>query len=535
MFETEHMPLATLIKSRSSRVAADPLLTFVDFDAAGNQTVQHRDYDSLWARGQALAHALQAEGMKSGDRLALMLQNHPEYVDAMVACAILGIIYVPIDPRTRGKKLQYMLEFVECKGIIAGDYCQAALEEISHQTESVHWIWFVGEPTSRLRLAQRVSLVSELAREARPELPIVADRPDMPMQLLFTSGTTGDPKAIMSDYARYAAVGTLRPKVFGITRHDRMYTGLSLTHANALCISLGISLYSRIPLVISQRFTKSRMWQVIREHRCTTLNLLGGMFTAVHAEPETPEDGDSPLRLVIGAGMPKQLWNDFARRFNVDILEFYGAAEGGNIVNPPGVGPVGSIGKPPPQFVATIVDEDGRECAPYVPGEIVIGNADGAPMVVEYYKNPEASAKKTAGGLLRMGDIGYRDADGWFYFMHRKGGGIRRNGDFISPGYIEKELGEHPDVNDVFVYGVPSANGAAGEAEVVAAVVPTDAATFRHEALLEHCKARLEKNHIPSYLQIVASIPKTASEKPLERVLLQEFDVAAANVVSFVG
>ncbi len=533
MIEIEKMPLAALVKHHASRIDSDPLLTFVDFDADGNKAVQYRDYGSLWARGQALAQSLQAEGMKPGDRLALMMQNHPEYVDAMVACAILGVVYVPIDPRTRGKKLEYMLEFVECKGVIAGEYCQAALAEVSHDTKAVEWIWFVGQPASRERFAQRVSLMSELVQEFQSELPILGSQLDMPMQLLFTSGTTGDPKAIMGSYGRYAALCSMRPKIFGITQSDRMYTGLSLTHANALCISLGASLYAGIPLVISQRFTKSKMWQVIREHQCTTLNLLGGMFTAVHAEPETSEDGNNPLRLVIGAGMPKQLWKDFERRFDVKILEFYGAAEGGNIVNAPGVGPVGSIGKPSPQFVATIVDEEGRECPPNVPGEIVIGNTDGSPVVVEYYKNPEASAKKTEGGLLRMGDVGYRDEEGWFYFMHRKGGGIRRNGDFISTGYIEKELGEHPDVIDVFVYGVPSANGAAGEKEVVAAVVLTDPASFRLAALLDHCKARLEKNHIPSYLQLVDGIPKTASEKPLERVLLQEFDVSAANVIPF--
>src|SRR5690606_11250144 len=109
-------------------------------------------------------------------------------------------------------------------------------------------------------------------------------------QMLFTSGTTGDPKAILSSYGRYAGMCDRRPQLFGITPQDRMYTGLSLTHANALCITLGASLYCGIPAVISRKFTKSRMWQVIREHRCTTLNLLGGMFTAIHAEPATPGD-----------------------------------------------------------------------------------------------------------------------------------------------------------------------------------------------------------------------------------------------------
>jgi len=531
--DIENMPLAQLIQSRAASVRTEPLLTFVGFDAQGEKQVAHRDYGTLWARGQALARALQAEGMKKGDRLALMLQNHPEYVDAMVACAILGVVFVPVDPRTRGKKLRYMLDFVACKGIIAGEYCQAELAQVCADLNHLEWMWIVGGPLQKTGCTQRVRPIPGDDNMTGAEIPIAVDRPDLPMQMLFTSGTTGDPKAILSSYARYAAMCVRRPQMFGITPQDRMYTGLSLTHANALCITLGASLYCDIPAVISQKFTKSRMWQIIREHRCTTLNLLGGMFTAIHAEPPTPQDSDNPLRLVIGAGMPAQLWQAFATRFGVAVLEFYGAAEGGSIVNPPGVGPIGSVGKPSPPVFAMILDENDEECAPGVPGEIVLGYLDGSPMVVQYYDNPRASAAKTRGGLLRMGDIGYRDANGWFYFMHRQGGGLRRNGDFISPGYIEKEIGEHADVDDVFVYGVASDSGAAGEKEVVAAIVPTDPARFCAASLLEHCVARLERNHIPAYLQIVDSIPKTASEKPLERVLIEQFDVAAGNVIAF--
>ena len=90
------------------------------------------------------------------------------------------------------------------------------------------------------------------------------------------------------------------------------------------------------------------------------------------------------------------------------------------------------------------------------PGEIIFTNADDTAPVVRYFKNPEASEKKTAGGWLRMGDIGHRDADGWFYFLYRKGGGIRHNGDFVNPAFVEKELAEHPAIDDVFVYGVVS-------------------------------------------------------------------------------
>jgi crotonobetaine/carnitine-CoA ligase len=221
--------------------------------------------------------------------------------------------------------------------------------------------------------------------------------------------------------------------------------------------------------------------------------------------------------------MPAAIWEDFARRFGVAIFEFYGAAEGGMTFNPPGVGPIGSIGKPPPTLEARIVDDDDRECAPFEQGEIVFRNADGSCPQVEYFHNPEASAKKTANGWLRMGDVGHRDAEGWFYFDYRKGGGIRHNGDFVNVAFVEKAIAEHAGVDDVFVYGVDAASGVPGEKDVVAVVVPTPGADLDVADLYRHCRGLLESNFVPGYIQVMPEIPKTASEKPQERFCLEFF------------
>ena len=350
-----------------------------------------------------------------------------------------------------------------------------------------------------------------------------------PMQMLYTSGTTGDPKAILSPYARFGFVASLG-SVLGLVDGDRPYTGLSLTHANAQLITLGTTLNLGLRGVFSRKFTKSRLWDITREYGCTTFNLLGGMTTAIYSEPRQDNDADNPVRFVLSAGMPAAIWDSFAKRFDLDIYEFYGAAEGGLTLNPPNTGPVGSIGKPPESMVGKIVDEQENECASGEHGEIIFQNADGTCPPISYYKNPEASADKTRGDWLRMGDIGYRDADGWYYFLYRKGGGIRHNGDFVNPAFVEKELAEHPDVDDVFVYGVASANGVPGEKDVVAAVVPRDRAKFDGGSVFTWCRTKLESNFVPSYLQVVDEIPKTASEKPQERFLLEAFSSTGADI-----
>jgi crotonobetaine/carnitine-CoA ligase len=179
--------------------------------------------------------------------------------------------------------------------------------------------------------------------------------------------------------------------------------------------------------------------------------------------------------------------------------------------------------------VHRIVDEEGRD----VPkdangervGELLFRHVDGSPYVVEYFGQPAASAQKCAGGWLHMGDVVREDADGWLYFLYRKGNGIRRNGEFIATPYIEKSIAELPEVDDVYVYGIPAASGVPGEKDIVAAVVPKnpDHAAFDVQRLFRACRERLEPNFVPTYVQLLHGIPKTASEKPQDRFLVEAF------------
>lgn len=500
------------------------VLTFVSIDSQGNFVEETRTYRQLWENGQRLAVWLKAQGMKKGDSFAMVMANHPEFVDLMVASSILGTIFVPIDPRTRGDKLKYMLDFAECKGAVVADYAMANVADAWRDRNDL-WLLPLGD--KRENSVEKV-IVSELPS---PMLPVESTDPDAPMQMLYTSGTTGDPKAIISAHSRFGTAEVIA-NVLGLTVEDRPYTGLSLTHANAQLITLGSILTKGLRGVISRTFTKSRLWDITRHYGCTWFNLLGGMTTAVYAEPPRDNDRDNPVRIILSAGMPAAIWEEFAERFGVKIYEFYGAAEGGLTFNPAGVGPVGSCGKAPATLELKIFREDGRECQAGEAGEICFRNADGSSPVVKYFKNPEASEDKTAGGWLRMGDIGHVDEEGWLYFHYRKGGGIRRNGDFVNPAFVEKTLSQLDAVDDIFVYGVPATNGAPGEKDLVAAIVLKDMAAIEGETIFAHCRQHLERNFVPSFLHLVDEIPKTASEKPQERFLLEAFDPNADFIIA---
>lgn len=523
--------LANLIANKVESNADLDVLTFVHIDGDGQVVKETRTYQQLWNNAQRIASGLNAQGLKPGQSFALLMQNHPEFVETMIAASITGTVFVPIDPRTQGLRLKYMLEFAQCRGVVCTDYTLDNLFAVKAQLPQIDWVFRLNSGIQLTANKDTVSL-DEILNTKVTDLPILSTDPDAPMQMLYTSGTTGDPKAILSPHRRFGEAINLGA-FLGLQEGDRPYSGLSLTHANAQIITLGCSLKMGLRAVISRKFTKSKLWDITREFGCTVFNLLGGMTTAVYSEPNKPNDNDNPVRYVISAGMPKAIWSDFSQRFNVEIFEFYGAAEGGLTINPMGQGPIGSIGKAPPTLEVRIVDEEDNECPRGIPGEIVFRHSDGSAPHVEYFNNEVATAEKVKNGWLRMGDIGHMDEQGWLFFHYRKGGGLRRNGDFINPACIEKVVAEDPQISDVYVYGVPAASGAPGEKDIVAAVVTLHSNDFNTAQLYANCRKHLEVNSMPSYIQIVDEIPKTASEKPQERFLIELFDTQSERVFSF--
>ncbi|MCQ4325314.1 ATP-dependent acyl-CoA ligase [Stutzerimonas stutzeri] len=520
--------LANVIRRKVEETPDLDVLTFVHVGADQQLHECSRSYRQLWENGQRIASGLDDEWMRQGDAFALIMFNHPEFVEAMVGSSIANTVFVPIDARACGDKLHYLLSFSACRGAIVADHALTAVLELAERLPNLDWLWVLDTGAGLDELPShprvRVRSLSDVLDDRVPDIAVRASDLQQPMQLLFTSGTTGNPKAIVAPYARFAAIASLGAEV-GLQPGDRPYTGLSLTHANAQCITLGNALFMGLRAVISRQFTKSRLWEILRRYQCTVFNLLGGMTTAVYSEPPRADDGDNPVRYVFSAGMPASIWQDFARRFNVEIFEFYGTAEGGLTLNPPGVGPIGSIGKPPSHLSCAILDENGNQVPPGQRGEICFRAASGAEHPpVAYLNNPQASADKTRGGWFHSGDIGHKDAQGWVYFDYRDGSGIRRNGEFIDPAQIEKVIAEMDSVADVFVYGLPWPTCAPGEKEIVAAVVALPGHVLEHSQLLAHCSRYLPRNLLPSHVQVLDEIPKTASEKPLERILRESLE-----------
>jgi crotonobetaine/carnitine-CoA ligase len=520
---------ANIIAAMANGPDADKVIvTFVD---EKTDTVQTRTYKELYRNANVIAAYMIDRGMEKGDCFGALLQNHPEIIEAIIAASIAGAVIVPIDPRTKGDKLAFIYNNSNCRGTLCGDYNAAQLAEVAPNTGLEWTVLVTAENAVGSEGLPNAVTAREVLSQQRETLEVRATSPLDAIQILYTSGTTGDPKGIVKSNLS-TAFGAMATQLFGITKDDVLYTGLSLTHGNAQGFTMTASLSTGVPSVYSQKFTKSGLWSTVRRFNCTIFNLLGGMTAAVYSDPRKDNDSDNPVRMVISAGMPEAIWKDFEKRYDLKLFEVYGAAEGGLFWND-GSGPVGAMGHltSNPLYEARVVDKKGDDVAAGETGELIWRNRDDSPVLVEYLDKPGASRKKTAGGWFRTGDIVHADEDGWLYFDYRDGGGIRRNGDFINPGFVEKVLAEIESVNDVFIYGVPSSNGTPGEKDVVAAIVPSRAVVFDAQAVLAVCVEKLERNFVPSYFQLVDEIPKTASEKPQERFLLDAFSPDADNVV----
>jgi len=513
--------LGQLLEIRAHTRPDFPVLTFEN--PAGPEVVQ--TFQDLHENSHRFARALLDAGIEKGDKFAAIMYNYPEMIHMIGAASILGAVIVPIDPRTKGDKLAHQIHNSKSKAVFITADLLDHIEAINDRIPRVERVFAVEKPgypaTGEL---SKCSSIPEILDT--PFRPVDYRESDLnhPLQIIYTSGTTGDPKGVVFENLRMPVVGYVFSRYWNYRKDDILYTGLSLTHGNALGCTLTPALYRCIRAVFSARFTKSRLWDITRKYGATSFSMLGGVAAGVYNEPPKPNDADNPVRHVVSAGMPRAIWADFEKRFDVKILEWYSTLEGGGLARkPPGKGPIGSFGKPVRIFEMRVVDENENPCPPNVPGEIIARFRTGR-TAVNYFDNPEASEKKTRGGWNRTGDMAHVDENGWFFFDYRVGGGLRRAGDFIQPDTVEKVIGGHPEVSEVSVFGIPAASGAPGESDLVAGIVLFQGKEPDPASLFECAREGLEGNSVPSYLLLLDEIPKTISEKPQERFLRQAFE-----------
>ena len=469
-------------------------------------------YAQLDERINRVGNALAGLGVRKDDKVCIMLPNIPEFIYVWWGNAKLGGVTVPLNTALKGEGLAYIINHAEAATIAIDHRYLPALEEIRGAIPHLKRLIVLGPEGQRAaKLPAGAIDFGELltAPATSPMKEVWSDDID---SIMYTSGTTGLPKGVIHRHSRCYG-GFVLPIMTGYTDQDIVYNTLPLFHIGGQNM-VWMALVADTTVAMAERFSASRFWDEVRTYGATFTLFLGAMIPILHKQPQRPDDGDNPLRVALSAAAPKTIWNEFERRFNVKIVELYSQTEGGFMINTEAKaeGKVGAMGKPGATYDVRVVDGNDNELPPGEVGELIYRPTSGAALM-EYYKDPAATAEKTRGGWVRSGDLAYKDEDGYFFFVDRKSDFMRRRGENISSFEVEKIINSHPQVLESAAYAIPSE---LGEDEVMVAIVLQPGATLEPYELVQYCEAKMAYFMIPRYIRVMDSFPKTGTERTMK-------------------
>jgi carnitine-CoA ligase len=488
-------------------------------------------YNDLYYRiGKATA-GLYELGIRKDDKVCVMLNNSPEYLDLWFALSNLGSVMVPLNVHLKGEGLKYILTHSDCKMIIAdADFVPQIVSSLSEINRNIQLV-VQGNHEQVYSFESRKEIpilgLEELLQSNQMYVPNYDVSSESLNNILYTSGTTGLPKGVMLSHAAYVnSAQAFAERFVGAKQEDILFTTLPLFHINAQAHTTLGAIHSNATVALSKRFSASRFWDEVRFHKATIFNTLGSMIPILCKQPEREDDCDNPARLTACAATPKEFWKRFEERFGVQIVEGYGLTEttGFCISNPLNDIRPPSIGKPFPFVESKVVDENGHSIPAGEIGEIAIKPLVPHTLMDGYYKMPDKTKEAVKEGWFNTGDRGYQDEDGYLYFCDRIKQCIRRRGENISSWEIERVVNAHPKVLESAAVGVASE---LGEEDVKLFVILKQGETIAFEEIIDWCQERMAYFMVPRYVQFVDSFPKTETER-IQKFKLKEEGIGSA-------
>jgi carnitine-CoA ligase len=469
---------------------------------------QRISFRSLQTSVNRMKNGLAEVGIRPGQHVAVMLGNHPEHIFTIFALAVLGAVWVPINANLRGPSLDFILEKSACNVVIADvefwNFLRPVLGDKNIETVIVRNARNILTPSGKIEVLD----FAEINREdsSFPSIPLTSDEIRC---ILFTSGTTGEPKGVLMT-ERMLQTCAIGAGIASDARKGDVFLFWEPIYHSAgaqMCI---LALFEEITLAVVPKFSASRFWDQVRKYRATKIHYLGGILDILLKSPPSPQDKDHNVQLAFGAGCGKSIWRTFEKRFAVKLNECYGLTEASGFSTVNKSGKVGSIGKPYPYFEILIVDDNGRPLGAGQVGEIIMREKIPGLIMRGYLGNPEATANALREGWFYTGDLGCYDEDGDLYFKGRKKDSIRRRGENISAWEVERVLNSHPKVQESAVIGV---DADVGEQELKAFINCADGMTIDPLELIKWCESLLPYYQIPRYVVFVDSFERTPTER----------------------
>jgi fatty-acyl-CoA synthase len=498
-------------------------------DATGRWTWRQAVAEGA-ARG-ALAQSLRTDGPF---HIGVLLPNGPEYLFWLNGAALAGAAIVGINPTRRGDALAADVRATDC-ALLVTDADGAALLEGLTLGVAPERILVTGTEPYRDLLAR----FSPDGEDAALGQALVAQAGEVAeetlFQLIFTSGTTGRPKAVRCTQGRLAGIAEVAAPGYGYGPDDVCYCPMPLFHGNALMALWGPAVMVGAAIAVRPRFSASEFMPDVRRFGATKFSYVGKAIAYILATPEQPDDGENTLRSAFGTEASVRDRSRFRTRFGCYLIEGYGQSEGGAAINPVLGMPAGALGKPVDDVDLVVISPTtGDECpravfdpagrllnAGNATGEIV--NRSGRGKFEGYYRHESAEADRLRNGWYWTGDLGYVDGDGFFYFAGRSGDWLRVDSENFAAGPVEAVLSRHPDVAVAAVYPVPDTASGAGDQVMVALELVPDVA-FDPAAFAAWLEAQpdLGTKWVPRFVRISKSLPQTATGKVTKVGLRQE-------------
>ncbi len=466
-------------------------------------------YSELHRRANRTAFWLQSSGIEKGDRVAVLLENCPEFIELYLACARLGAIFVPLNFRLMPTEIDYLIKHSAPRLFVFSHKFQKTVDALEHSSYRPPLLMAVVGGTER-------SAIFEDYRESTGsfdgQMPFVTSSmgpadPEEPHVIMYTSGTTGRPKGAVLSH-RKTFFNCLNAEIFfQLSFDDCMLVVLPMFHSGGLFIQVSPSLYKGATLLVHRRFDPVQTYEDISRFRVTKLlgvptvfrslmkvdeSVRGDMSSlkvcAIGGEKVTPElldecwNGGFPLRQVMG-------------QTETSILLW--ASEEESLRKP------GTVGRPVFHSEVTLKDAQGRRVGPNKVGEIVVR---GSIMMKEYWRDPVQTEQIFAGGWLRTGDLARMDEDGYYYLVDRAKDMYISGGENVYPAEVERVLKQCEGVEDAAVIGIPDDRwGEVG----CAFVLLKEGMRVSNKSLVMYCRDRLAKYKVPAKFVFCKDLPRT--------------------------
>ena len=458
-------------------------------------------------------------GLKKGSHVAILLPNSPEFLFFWFGAMKAGLVGVTLNTVLKADELEFILNDCDATVLCTTPKYRKMLEPSWGNIQKIKTVLFATEeghsdyPNAVLIKDFLLSGDKTFSTEINP---------DDSASMIYTTGTTGHPKGVVLGHRNIMYNSYVLQRYIDLKKEDKALCTMLLFHVNAQIISIMTSIQAGASVVLEEMFKPKTFIQTLKNFKCTTFSGVPANYNDLNERKELDGEDLSFLKACISSGdfMPIEVCNKFEQKFRLKIIETYGLSEGTCVSSfSPfnGVRKVGSIGLPIEGQEMAIWGNDNKPLPDGDTGEIMIS---GPNMMLGYYKNEEETKKIFVNGWMRTGDLGYRDKDGYYFFVGRKKEVIISGEESIYPKEMEEVLYQNEDILECAIVGIPDKNH--GEA-LGAFIIPKAGVTLTDKDIKTYLSQKISGHKFPKIIEIVTELPKSAIGKIQKNKIVEDY------------